>query len=58
MKKRSPTGERLGYAKSFFFALKQSYPVGFAGCAVMMMVLGVAQGLVHIGRDFSTRFKM
>jgi hypothetical protein len=44
--------------KVLYFSLKQSSPVGDAGCAMMMMVLGTVQGLVHIGRDFSTGLRM
>ena len=44
--KRPPTGERWGYAKVYFSTLKQSCPVGDAGCAMMMMVLEFAQGVV------------
>jgi len=41
IKKRPPTGERLGYAKKVtYFSLKQSCPVGGAGCAMMMMLAG------------------
>jgi hypothetical protein len=58
IKKRPPTGERLGYAKRYFSSLKQSCPVGDAGSNVIMMVLGTVQGLVHVERDFSTRWWM
>jgi hypothetical protein len=46
--------------KSYFRTLKQSCPVGFAGCAMMMvMITGAgAKGLFHIGRDFSTGQRM
>jgi hypothetical protein len=44
--------------KVSYFSLKQSCPVGDAGFAIMMMVLGTVQDLFHIERDFSTGLRM
>ncbi|HBX69696.1 MAG TPA: hypothetical protein DEH25_10045 [Chloroflexi bacterium] len=44
------------FTKSYVSSLKQSCPVGVAGCAMMMVMITGAgvQGQFHIGRDFST----